>query len=170
MEKLDTSTFKDMLWKNGRGLTTELYTIGIPFVFRISIATISEDGAFSLFPFMDRTLLLLEGSGISLSISNKQTQLTKLFKLIHFSGDEKVNCDLNSEPCRDFNIMIDRRWGSCNTTLIERNHPVTITASQDLTFIYDHSLNFLWKLDNNESIVFTTNIDIPLILIKINPK
>ena len=60
--------FKQMPWKNGLGVTTELAKRCWPadaeaFAWRVSRAAVASDGAFSAFPGVDRTLLVLPGGG-----------------------------------------------------------------------------------------------------------
>ena len=64
---LRTADYRRMRWKNGGGWTTELAVSPEPgadaFDWRISIAEIESDGAFSTFPLCDRWIALLEGNG-----------------------------------------------------------------------------------------------------------
>lgn len=62
-------------WKNGGGETREIAAFppgaGFDdFDWRLSIATIAEDGAFSAFPGIDRTLILLSGNGVALRLDD----------------------------------------------------------------------------------------------------
>ncbi|OJT17017.1 hypothetical protein BO221_47220 [Archangium sp. Cb G35] len=57
-----------MPWKNGGGVTRELWKLPHPFdparfLARVSIATVGASGPFSVFPGVDRTLMILEGAG-----------------------------------------------------------------------------------------------------------
>src|SRR5690606_15272177 len=64
-------------WKNGGGSTTTI-AVGPPeagfddFDWRVSLATISEDGPFSRFPGVDRTLALVDGHGMTLDIDGSE--------------------------------------------------------------------------------------------------
>ena len=58
-----------MPWKNGGGITREIakrVDSRGNMVWRASRATISQDGDFSLFPGVERHLLLLKGEGFRL--------------------------------------------------------------------------------------------------------
>ena len=62
-----------MPWKNGGGVTTEIAVFpeaaGLDdFEWRLSMATVATDGPFSLFAGVDRTLAVLDGEGIVLSV------------------------------------------------------------------------------------------------------
>ncbi len=70
---LKGSTYRRMPWKNGAGETVEIAVSPegaalFDFDWRISMATVATDGPFSIFPGIDRTLSILEGNGMSLSI------------------------------------------------------------------------------------------------------
>lgn len=57
-------------WRNGGGETREIACWpvgGDDFAWRASIATIEQDGPFSLYPDIDRSITLLTGDGIVLS-------------------------------------------------------------------------------------------------------
>ena len=65
-----------MPWKNGRGETTEIavHPAGASiddFGWRVSMAGVAEDGDFSLFPGIDRTLAVLTGAGIELQVQGQ---------------------------------------------------------------------------------------------------
>ena len=69
--------FKTIAWKNGQGETTELAispggTLA-DFDWRLSMASVVSDGAFSDFTGYDRQLILLNGHGIKLAHDDKQT-------------------------------------------------------------------------------------------------
>jgi environmental stress-induced protein Ves len=61
-------------WKNGQGRTWQVaaHPEGADvshFDWRISIAEISQDGAFSAFPGVDRTIAVIDGAGVELHSS-----------------------------------------------------------------------------------------------------
>jgi environmental stress-induced protein Ves len=97
-------------WKNGGGSTTEI-AIGPPdagfedFDWRVSLATIEKDGAFSLFPGVDRTLALVEGHGMTLEIDGEPTMVTDLDPVVAFDGSSQVIAKLNRGGSTDFNAM-----------------------------------------------------------------
>jgi environmental stress-induced protein Ves len=101
-------------WKNGGGSTTEL-VIAPPeagfddFDWRISLATIASDGPFSRFPGVDRTLMLVEGHGITLDIDGAaRVLLCEDEPVACFDGAAQVLAKLNHGPTTDFNIMTRR--------------------------------------------------------------
>lgn len=97
-------------WKNGGGSTIEI-AIGPQdagfdnFDWRVSLATISEDGAFSQFPGVDRTLALVDGHGMTLQIDGEPALISDAEPVIAFDGSSEVQAKLNRGPTLDFNVM-----------------------------------------------------------------
>lgn len=101
-------------WKNGGGSTTEI-AIAPPeagfddFEWRISLATIANDGPFSQFPGVDRTLMLVEGHGATLDIDGEdRVVLCDDEPVFSFSGESMVAAKLNRGATTDFNVMTRR--------------------------------------------------------------
>lgn len=101
-------------WKNGAGSTTEI-AVAPPgalfddFDWRISLATISQDGPFSVFPGIDRTLALVEGAGATLDIAGgKRFLLCEDDPIIEFPGESAVKASLIGGATLDFNVMTRR--------------------------------------------------------------
>lgn len=72
-------------WKNGGGSTKQLLISPAnanlsDFDYRISIASISSDGAFSPFIGIDRQLLILEGDGVTLSMDSERAIIEREMK------------------------------------------------------------------------------------------
>ncbi|WP_312512783.1 HutD family protein [Massilia sp.] len=97
-------------WKNGGGSTIEI-AIGPPdasfddFDWRVSLATIAEDGAFSQFDGVDRTLALVDGPGMLLHIDGEPTMVSEAEPVVAFDGSSEVSAKLNRGPTTDFNVM-----------------------------------------------------------------
>lgn len=104
-----------MRWKNGGGITREIACVDDPaletgFGWRISIAEITQSGAFSLFPEVDRTIVLLSGGGVLLSKQGAwQHRLDTPLQPFMFSGDEDCYATVLGGPSRDFNVMTCRK-------------------------------------------------------------
>ena len=104
-------------WKNGGGSTIEI-AIGPneagfdDFDWRVSLATISEDGAFSQFPGVDRTLALVDGHGMTLQIDGEPALISEAEPVLAFDGSSEVQARLNRGPTLDFNVMSrsERCW------------------------------------------------------------
>jgi environmental stress-induced protein Ves len=112
---IDASHYRVMPWKNGFGTTTEIAIdppdadLGDGFRWRVSIAAIQRSGPFSAFRGYDRTIMVIEGDGMDLTVGNAPARrLDRLFEPFVFSGDEPAECRLLGGPIRDFNLMVDR--------------------------------------------------------------
>ena len=110
---LAPADYRRMPWKNGGGHTTEIATFPAgsnlaSFVWRLSVADVLRDGPFSLFPGVDRTVVLLAGAGMRLTGDGKPFELRTPFQPLEFSGDAPLQCRLLAGPVRDFNLMVRR--------------------------------------------------------------
>ena len=103
-----------MAWKNGGGSTR---TVAVSpegagfddFVWRVSIAEVEQSGGFSLFPGIDRTILLLDGAGMVLDGSDGVSHaLTTAFEPYAFRGEDVIDARLVDGASRDFNVMVRR--------------------------------------------------------------
>jgi environmental stress-induced protein Ves len=103
-----------MAWKNGGGETLELLTspfgAGLDtFDWRISLATVTADGPFSIFPEIDRTLTLLDGAGLDLTIGDAApVRLTGDTEPFAFAADVPCRGRLLAGPVTDLNVMTRR--------------------------------------------------------------
>jgi environmental stress-induced protein Ves len=73
MSLLGVSSLHAVPWKNGLGTTRELaiYPSGADtesFLWRISIADVTDAAPFSSFPGVDRSITLLEGAGFIMTL------------------------------------------------------------------------------------------------------
>ena len=111
---LHSRDYQSTRWKSDGGWTTESarqpkIDDGGDFRWRVSIADIESDGPFSVFPGIDRDLLLLAGNGMELDINGRAPiRLTQRFQHIRFAGEDAVVCRLMAGPTRDFNVMAQR--------------------------------------------------------------
>ena len=101
-------------WKNGGGITTEIAASPAgagfgDFDWRLSIADVASDGPFSLFAGIDRTLTLIAGNGLVMTIDGgRPLTLTRTSPPLSFPGDVPVSAALVAGPIRDFNVMTRR--------------------------------------------------------------
>lgn len=113
---LHSRDYRRMPWKNGGGTTTEIWKAVSPdgeMLWRLSIADVTGDGAFSEFPGVDRWIMVVEGKGMELNIAGMGTRrLDSPFEPLFFPGDAKTDCRLIEGPIRDFNLMVARSYGS----------------------------------------------------------
>ncbi len=105
---------KVMPWKNGGGTTTEIAVAPegaslSDFDWRISMAHVGQDGPFSSFPGIDRTLSVLTGNGIRLAFGDGETvALDRAGKPFFFAADRAVDGLLVDGPIDDLNVMSRR--------------------------------------------------------------
>jgi environmental stress-induced protein Ves len=97
-------------WKNGGGSTTQIAVFPPDATFedfdwRVSLATILEDGAFSEFPGVERTLALVEGHGMTLEVDGEPKLLTQADPVAAFDGESRVVAKLNRGASTDLNVM-----------------------------------------------------------------
>jgi uncharacterized protein len=97
-------------WKNGRGLTTELWRLERDgqLLVRLSRASVVEDGPFSLFPGIERNLTVLSGPGFRLTGAGIDLRCDPLVP-VAFPGDvDLAASDTKGQPSEDFNVMTAR--------------------------------------------------------------
>jgi len=112
---LRAADHRRMRWKNGGGWTTELAahpqstSDAAGFDWRISIAEIESDGAFSTFAGCDRWIALLDGIGMELTIDGADPlRLDQRLRFTPFAGEAQTFGRLLSGPVRDFNVIVRR--------------------------------------------------------------
>ena len=114
MRVLRAADHRRMPWKNGGGVTTEIAVFpegaGLDdFDWRVSMANVASDGPFSQFPRVDRTVAVLEGEGIALSVEGQGDRtLTRSSPPFSFPADRQTSARLVGGPIVDFNAMTRR--------------------------------------------------------------
>ena len=114
MRILRAADHRRMPWKNGGGVTAEIavypeHTGLDDFEWRLSMATVASAGPFSLFAAVDRTLAVLEGEGIVLSLDEQaELTLTRTSPPFAFAADRQCSARLISGPIVDLNLMTRR--------------------------------------------------------------
>lgn len=113
MQVLRAADYPVIPWKNGGGETREIAVsppeAGIEdFDWRISMATVAEDGPFSVFEGIDRTLFILEGDGVELSFDEGKVEIIDAKGHLSFPADAPVRAKLLGEAVVDLNIMSRR--------------------------------------------------------------
>ena len=96
-------------WKNGGGTTWPVASgpAGADltgFDWRISIAEIAADGPFSSFPGIDRTIALVDGSAVELTVDGV-VHVLQPGEPFRFSGDAVTSSRQLAGPSRDLNLM-----------------------------------------------------------------
>jgi environmental stress-induced protein Ves len=148
--------FRTIPWKNGLGHTTELAISEggslDDFDWRLSIASVVNDGDFSNFAGYQRNLVLIEGEGLTLNHGNDDIdELTNLLDIARFDGGSNTHGTLVNGGIKDFNIMTNQLTFSPNVNCYIEQQTVTVELSQDtLLFAYSLSDNMIvTKAENN---------------------
>ena len=147
---LSPETFKTIPWKNGLGHTTELAINSggnlDNFGWRLSIASVVNDGDFSNFSGYQRHLVLIEGEGLILDHHNGDVdELANLLDVAHFDGGSKTCGRLVNGAIKDFNIMTNKQSFAAEVNCHVEQH------SADISFFSD-KLIFAYSLKNEMSI------------------
>ncbi|WP_411123572.1 HutD family protein [Streptomyces sp. x-19] len=100
-------------WKNGGGVTTEVAArpegAGTgDFLWRVSIADVAQSGPFSVFEGVDRTITVVDGPGMALTVDGTLHVLAAPYEPFAFPGDSDTQCELLDGPIVDFNVMVRR--------------------------------------------------------------
>ena len=110
-------------WKNGGGVTREV-AVSPPgsafedFDWRVSIAEIGVAGPFSVFPGIDRCMVVLDGRlGLYIDAQPAMT-LARDSPPVAFPGDVPVFAEPLGGPVTDLNVMTRR--GRCTAALMRR--------------------------------------------------
>jgi environmental stress-induced protein Ves len=95
-------------WKNGKGVTREIAHAQIDGqnVWRLSMADVVEDGAFSDFAGVTRILTVINGGGATLK-SDQGDLRADLWIPVQFDGALKIFASLDDDPLTDLNLMFD---------------------------------------------------------------
>ncbi|MFJ2646891.1 HutD family protein [Streptomyces sp. NPDC087420] len=122
-------------WENGGGVTREI--AGFPegggtggFEWRVSLAEVAGDGAFSVFPGVDRILTLAEGDGMELTVGGRRRVVGERFVPQAFPGDTPTECVLLGGPVVNFNVMYRRDRAAARVEVVRGRltDPVRIDA------------------------------------------
>ncbi len=100
-------------WRNGFGWTREILRLpdsttdtGDAWDWRMSIAEIEQDGPFSIFPGVERELILLHGNGLRLRFDDDAVHaIEPPHGRLRFAGERIAFGELIDGPTHDFNLM-----------------------------------------------------------------
>ncbi|MDR6978182.1 environmental stress-induced protein Ves [Streptomyces sp. 3330] len=97
-------------WRNGGGVTREIACspagAGMAaFTWRVSLAEVAADGPFSVFPGVERTLTLVEGAGMDLTVGGRRRLVDARHVPQDLPGDEPTDCRLLDGPVVNLNVM-----------------------------------------------------------------
>jgi uncharacterized protein len=103
---LTPADYVTMPWANGLGQTVEMIRVDRDGAlwWRLSMASVVEDGAFSIFPQIDRNLTVISGPGFGLEGPGFDLMCNPLIP-VAFPGDVPLRATGVREPSNDFNVM-----------------------------------------------------------------
>jgi len=155
-------TFKTIPWKNGLGHTTELAISDggslDNFDWRLSIASVVNDGDFSNFSGYQRNLILIEGEGLTLDHRNGDVdKLTKLLDIAHFDGGCNTHGALDNGGIKDFNIMTKQTSFSADVNCYIKQQSVTVNLSTN-SLVFAYSLTAELTVESKKEEIGTVSV------------
>ncbi len=139
---IPATAFKTVPWKNGLGHTTELAINNggnlANFDWRLSIASVVNDGEFSNFSGYQRNLVLIEGSGLILDHGNGDIdKLTNLLDIAHFDGGNKTHGSLVNGAIKDFNVITNQQSYNAQVDSYTGSKKLSFTPTvKTVAFVY----------------------------------
>lgn len=154
--------FNTIPWKNGLGHTTELAISDggnlDNFDWRLSIASVVNDGDFSNFAGYHRNLVLIEGNGLILDHRNGNIdKLTTLLDVAHFDGVSQTHGALVNGSIKDFNIMTKKTSFYADVNCCVKQQSITIELlTDDLLFAYSLTDKIMVNSEQDEGVIVPT--------------
>lgn len=153
IEIISPTQFKTVPWKNGKGETIEMAINSSgtldDFDWRLSMASVVEDGIFSNFSGYTRNLILIAGDGINLQHNDsKIDKLTHLLDYATFDGGNKTVGNLPSGEITDFNVITRSKSISASVACLKNQQNYNV-ENAELCFIY--SLQETFQLNDGNS-------------------
>jgi uncharacterized protein len=140
MRIITAAEFRKGQWRNGRGVSWDIYSEGAAgaeeFGWRLSLADIAESGPFSLYGPVDRVFTLIEGKGLALDISGAAPAAPAIYKPLAFACDVKTSCTLAGGPCRALNLFTARGEWSAEGSVIDIAEIEDLDASGKACALY----------------------------------
>jgi environmental stress-induced protein Ves len=100
-----------MPWANGRGTSYEIASDrneAGEWTWRLAMAPVNEDGPFSRIECVNRSLAVVDGAGMLLSVDRKKLQCLPM-QVVRFRGDAITEATLTDGPIMDINLMVRRK-------------------------------------------------------------
>lgn len=143
MRIIAPSDYVVMPWKNGQGRTTQMYILPkqnliSEFDVRISVAHVGGSGPFSLFPGIDRILVQLTGSPMTVRHPGESGRIQlRHFEPYRFPGELETEATLEGEAS-DFNVMTRRGvfLADVNVHRMQARQEEFLTFGSDLTLLW----------------------------------
>jgi uncharacterized protein len=142
MRFLRSKNYHRMPWKNGGGESCEIAafpeTLDVDgFGWRISMAVVASDGPFSIFPSVDRTLTILDGDGLLLTVGEQMALLLDHnSEPLTFPADIATSASLTGGAVTDLNVMTRRGAFIHRVQRLECHEALWIELSNDVSAIF----------------------------------
>ena len=140
MKVIPFAELKAVPWKNGLGITREIAVEPAgasmdAFAWRVSVADVDTASPFSRFPGIDRTIVLLEGDGFTMTLDGERVHaLTAACQPFAFAGEAVVEVTLAGGATRDFNLMVRRDAALGSVEVV--HGPATLNVGDDVALLY----------------------------------
>jgi hypothetical protein len=111
-----------MPWRNGGGVTHEIASSSpadhdlADFDWRVSIAEVEAGGPFSSFPGIDRTIVLIEGEWMALTVDGRRHRFG-IHEPFSFDGGSQTTCEV-ARRSRDLNVMTRRGRAAASVAIL----------------------------------------------------
>ena len=109
-----------MPWANGRGTSHEIASDrneAGEWTWRLAMAPVNEDGPFSRIECVNRSLAVVDGAGMLLSVDRKKLQCLPM-QVVQFRGDAITEATLTDGPIMDINLMVRRKEADGEMTIV----------------------------------------------------
>ena len=141
MQILRAADHRTTPWKNGGGVTSEICAspagAGLEdFDWRVSLAKVASDGAFSRFSGVERTLAVLSGQGVELTVADAAPHiLTPSTPPFSFPGAAATGARLLDGPILDLNVMVRRGKYGRRVTRLSLDAPRTLVVQASVCLL-----------------------------------
>jgi uncharacterized protein len=158
MRILRQGDYRTVPWKNGGGETTEILILPpgagqSTFDVRISMAQVAGDGPFSVFPGVDRTLAVLSGEAIALTLGDDPpVVLDRQSPPFTFAGDVPTFGRPQGGPITDLNVMVRRgRYvAKVRRLAFGEEQVVEVSAEHAVVFCAEGGVRFQTSLNSED--------------------
>lgn len=167
-----SADYRRMPWKNGGGETREIVVSPAGATletldWRVSLATVAEDGPFSMFPGVQRTLCVIRGAGIQLQAGDRApVDLHIASEPYSFDGQVATRARLINGPIDDLNVMSRRGRFHHSVRRVALNGTLALDTNAESLIIYCQRGDLLCAagtesadIHSDESVMFSQPAD-----------
>lgn len=134
-ERIALAALPAQPWKNGAGLTREIAARPAPgggFDWRLSLASVDQDGPFSAYPGIDRVIVLVGGDGLHLRSNDGAIdhRLAAVGTPFAFAGEHALHARLLGSATIDFNAMTRRGAWHANARPLHAETPLGVADAR----------------------------------------